>query len=33
MAKNQVKFQNGISIRKFISMYGEEEQCQKGCLN
>lgn len=29
MAKNQVQFQKGISIHKFISMYGEEEQCQK----
>jgi len=29
MAKNQVQFQKGISIHKFISMYGEEEQCQR----
>ncbi len=29
MAKNRIQFQKGISIHKFISMYGEEKQCQK----
>ncbi|WP_299021198.1 IS1595 family transposase [uncultured Photobacterium sp.] len=29
MAKNKVQFQKGISIHKFISMYGTEEQCQQ----
>lgn len=29
MAKNKVQFQKGLSIHKFIELYGEEEQCQK----
>lgn len=29
MAKNKVQFQKGISIHRFISIYGTEEQCQK----
>lgn len=29
MAMNKVQFQKGISIHKFISIYGSEEQCQK----
>ena len=29
MAKNKVQFQKGISIHRFISMYGAEEQCQE----
>ncbi|MDD1829902.1 transposase, partial [Photobacterium sp. ZSDE20] len=29
MAKNQVKFQKGISIHGFMKLYGTEEQCQR----
>ncbi|MGR5239251.1 transposase, partial [Vibrio alfacsensis] len=28
MSKNQVQFQKGISIHKFMSEYGTEKQCQ-----
>lgn len=29
MPKNQIQFQGGISIPRFLSLYGTEEQCQK----
>jgi len=29
MARNQVQFQKGISIQRFIGMYGTEKQCQE----
>jgi len=33
MAKNKVQFQKGISIHRFMTMYGSETQCQKQLFN
>ena len=33
MAKNKVQFQKGISIHRFMAMYGSETQCQKQLFN
>ena len=33
MAKNQVQFQRGLSLPRFLSQYGTEDQCHSALFN
>ena len=33
MSKNSIQFQPGLSLKEFLSQYGQEEQCEKAAFN